>query len=171
MRGTQLGRGAFLLLLAVAVAAASSAVALVLAGEGRIAGLPLAVAAGALFATRFGVGVSPRLVLLEAVTERALEAAVLGAIAWVALPEEAPLAVGATVALGVSYLAAYFRSRSLGLGFRVRDPALLRGMSPLIVAGGLLADDLAFAMWAVVALSAIDLGRHIAELSGQREPR
>jgi hypothetical protein len=171
MRGTQLRRGTFLLLLAVAVAASSSAVALVLAGEGRVAGLALALSGGVLLASGVGTSLSPRLLLLEAVTERALEAAVLGAIAWVGLPEMPRLTGAAVTAMGAAYLAAYLRVRGMGLGFRVTVPAAFRTGPLFLVALGLVAGKVEVALWAVVVLSVSVLAVEVAELARQRELR
>jgi hypothetical protein len=171
MKGVRVRRpGVFFLLLTVAVAGVGSAAALFLAGEVRGAGLALAPAGAALIVTSGSADVSPRLVLLQAVTERALEAAVFGVIAWTALPEDAPIAVAAMVALGVSYLATYFRVRSLGLGFRVTETGMGQGTFLLLVAAGLFADLVAFTLWVVAALSAVTLAYDVAVLTRQREP-
>lgn len=164
-------RSAFLLLIAVAVAGAGSAAVLVLAGEVRAAGLALAPGGAALIVSAGSAGSSPRLVLLQASAERALEAVVLGAIAWAVLPEDAPIAIAAIFALGMSYLATYFRVRSSSLGFRVTETRMLSGGFLLLVATGLFAELVAFTLWSVAGLSTVILAYDVAGLARQREPR
>jgi hypothetical protein len=171
MSGVRLRSAAFHFLLAVALAGAVSGAALVLAGEGRIAGLAVGLAAWALVAAIGWARGSPRLLLLEAVAARAMEAAVIGALAWVALPEQARLATAAITALGASYLAAYLRVRSRGLGFHVTEPGVLRAAPSLLVALGLVAGIVEIALWSVVALSASTVVLEVVELGRQREPR
>ena len=171
MSGVPVRPGGFLLVLAVALAGAGSAAALVLAGESRAAGLAVALAGAALAAaTRRATG-QPRLLLLEAVSERLVEAAIFGAIAWVALPNEPRLASAAIIALGASYLAGYLRVRSLGLGFRVTEPGLFRAALLLLVAVGLLAGVVEITLWVGAALSASVLALEVVQVGRRREPR
>jgi hypothetical protein len=164
------GPGGFVLLSALALAAAGIAAAFVLAGGAPEAGAAAAVAGLALAAARWRAPPSPRLVLVGAVSERVLEAAVLGAIAWMALPEEPRLAGAAIVALGGSYLAAYVRVRAVGLGFRMSEPVWFRAVLWPAVAVGLLLGWAELALWGVALVSAVVLAVEVTELSGQREP-
>ncbi|MGH2681732.1 MAG: hypothetical protein ACRDIX_00680 [Actinomycetota bacterium] len=171
MSGAPVHPGAFFLLLALTLVGAVPAAALLLAGEDRAAGAAAVAAGVALVAASTGAGGVPRFVLLHAVAERLIEAVILGAIAWVALPEQPRLAGAAVLALGASYLAAYLRVRSEGLGFRVTVPVALRAAPPFLVALGLLVGTVEVALWAVVLLSALVVAMAIAELGRQREPR
>jgi undecaprenyl pyrophosphate phosphatase UppP len=171
MSGVRVRPGAFFLFLALALAGAGIAAALVLTGEGRGAGAAVALAGGALLAARGSAGEAHRLVLLQAVAQRAAEAVVLGAIAWVALPGASRIAAAAITALGASYLATYLRVRAEGLGFRVSVPAPLQAVALFLVALGLVADQVEAALWAVAAFSAFVLSLEIVELGRRREPR
>jgi hypothetical protein len=171
MSGVSVRPGAFLLLLAVALAGAGSAAALVIVGEERGAGVTVAVAGGALLGAARRADRSPRFLLLEGVTERAVEAAVLGAIAWAALPDDSRLGAAAITALGASYTAAYFRVRAMGLGFRIGDAGVLRTAPPLMVAVGLVAGVVEISLWTVAVLSASILALEIVELGRRRGSR
>jgi hypothetical protein len=171
MSGVRVRPGATFLLLALALAGAGIAVALVLTGEGRGAGAAVALAGGALVAARGSVGEAHRLALLLAVAERAAEAVVLGAIAWVALPGASRIGAAAITALGASYVATYLRVRSEGLGFRLSVPAPLQAVPLFLVALGLVADQVEVALWASAAFSASVLSVEIVELGRRREPR
>jgi hypothetical protein len=171
MSGAPVHPGAFFLLLALALVGVGAVAALVLAGEDRAAGAAVAAAGVALVAASTGAGGVPRFVLLHAVAERLIEAVVLGAIAWVALPGQPRLAGAAVFALGASYLVAYLRVRSEGLGFRVTVPVALRVAPPFLVALGLLGGTVEVALWAVVLLSGLVVTMALVELGRQREPR
>lgn len=172
MSGVPVRPSVFFFLLPVALAWAGAATALILAGEALVAGTAVAAAAGFLAVARLRASRSARLFLVAAVAERVVEAAVLGAIAWTALPAEGRLAGAAVIALGTSYLAAYMRVRSIALGFRVSEPGLHRtGLALLLVAFGLVAGVVEVALWAVVALSAASLGLEIVGLARQQEGR
>ena len=160
----------FLFLLSVALAWAAVATALVLAGGELVAGATVAAAGGFLAAARSRTSRSPRLLLLAAVAERVVGAAILGAIAWMALPEEPGLAAAAMIALGGSYLVAYIRVRAVGLEFRVSDPSWFQPVVWFAVALGLGLGWAEVALWGVVLLAAVVLAVEIAGLSGQREP-
>jgi hypothetical protein len=163
--------GAFLFLLAVALAGAGAATAFVLAEEPLEAGAAIAVAGLALVGARWRAPRSPRLLLVEAVVERVAEAALLGAIAWMALPGEPRLAGAAIAALGVSYLRAYLQLRSEGLGFEVTVPAWFRAAPSSFLALGLLTRTVEIFLWALVGFSTVVLALEAIQVGRQREPR
>jgi hypothetical protein len=171
MGGVPLRPGTFLLLLAVSLVGAGAGAALVLMGESGGAALAVALAGGAVATAHGGARGTPRLELLAAVAERLLDAVVLGAIAWIALPERIGIAIAAIAALGTSYLAVYLRVRASGLGFHVVEPPLFRVARPLLVAVGLLAGLVEVALWTVTAISVVVLAMEIVELGRQRAPR
>jgi hypothetical protein len=168
MSGTPIRPGAFFFLVTVALVGAGAATALVLAGEPLVAGAALALAVGFLTVARTRAPRSRRLVLVEATAERVVEAALLGAIAWTAVPEQ-PVLVAATIAaLGASYLAAYLHVRAVGLGFRLGEAVWLRGTAMLAVAAGLVLGWVQVGLWTVVVLSAIVLVRETTAVARQK---
>ena len=162
--------GGFVVLLASALASAGITTAFVLAGDTLRAGVAAVLSGLALMGARWRLPRWPRLALVEAVAERVVEAAILGAIAWMALPAEPRLAGAAILALGGSYLVAYVRVRAAGLEFGVSDVPWFRPVFWLAVAGGLLAGWAEVGLWGAAALSAVALAVELAELGARREP-
>jgi hypothetical protein len=160
----------FLLFLAIALVAAGIASTFILAGREIEAGWMVALTGAALVGARWTAARSSRLLLVGAVAERLSEAAVFGAICWLALPVDPRRAGAAIIALGGSYLAAYLGFRAAGLGFRVSEPVWFPAAVWVVTAGGLVLGLTELALWSVVLLSAAVLAMKIAELSGQREP-
>lgn len=171
MGGVPLRPGPFFLLLAILLVGAGAGAGLVLMRETGWAAGAVGLAGGAVVGAHRWAREAPRLVLLAGLAERVLDAVVLGAIAWVAVPEHFGVATAAVLALGTSYLAAYLRVRASGLGFPVVEPPLFRLARPLLVAVGLLADLLLVSLWAVSAISVGILIREVAQLDRQRAPR
>lgn len=171
MSGLPLRPGAFFPLVAVSLAGAGVAAWLVLMDEPVGAAVAVVVAGGAVAAAHSGTRGAPRLELLAGVTERVVDAVVLGAIAWVAVPGRIGLATAAMSALGTSYLAAYLRVRAEGLGFRLSDLPLIRAARPILIAVGLLAGLVEAALWTVTAVSVIVVAMEVAQLGRQRAPR
>jgi hypothetical protein len=171
MTGTGVRGGVFPTLLSLAVAGAGSTVAMVLGGEEQGAGLALVGTAALLMLAGRVAGDSPRLLLFHSVAERALDAAPLGAIAWAALPEEPRLAAVGVAALGVTYLAAYFRVRSQGLSFDAPVALLSRPIPLLLLATGLLVGELYVAMWGVAVFGTLVLLWEIQGLGRTRVRR
>lgn len=172
--------GGALSLLAVAVAAAALGAGLVLAGNARAAAAAAAAAGASLTwaglrAARSG---RRRLLLLDALAERLVDAALLGAVAWASLPGEPRVAGAAVAAFGGAYLAAYVRARGTALGFRLDaeigrrvDPALwFRALRPQLLAAGLLLGRVEAALWVTVAISAALVARTAAAVARQGEP-
>ena len=171
MRGDQARLGTFFVLLAVTLAGAGVAAALVLAGQPFWAGAAVALTGLALVGARWRASPSPRFLLVEAVAERVVEAALLGAIAWVALPAEPRLGGAAIAALGVSYLRAYLQIRSEGLGFEVTVPAWFRAAPASFLALGLLMGAVEILVWGLVGFSTSVLILETIQVGRQREPR
>jgi hypothetical protein len=171
MSGGRARSGTFFLLLAVPLAAAAAAAAFILAGEPLGAGASVAAAGGFLEAPRLPASRSPRLLLVQAVAERVVEAVLFGAIAWEALPAEPRLAGAAITALGVSYLRAYLQVRSEGLGFEVTLPAWFRAAPLSFLALGLLTGAVEVFLWALVGFSTVVLTLEAIQVGRQREPR
>jgi hypothetical protein len=171
MSGDRARSGTFFLLLAVALAGAGAATAFVLSAEQPEAGAAIAVAGVAFVGARWRAPRSPRLLLVEAVAERVVEAALLGAIAWTALPGEPRLAGAAITALGVSYLRAYLQLRSQGLGFEVTVPAWFPAAPSWFLALGLLTGRVEMLLWALVGFSTVVLILEAIQVGRQREPR
>jgi hypothetical protein len=171
MSGVPVGPGPFFLLLAVTVAGAGVAAAMVLAREPLGAGAAVALTGLAFVGARSRAPRSPRFLLVEAVAERVVEASLLGAIAWVALPAQPRLGGAAIAALGVSYLRAYLQIRSEGLGFEVSVPAWFRAASASFLALGLLTGAVEIFLWGLVGFSTFVLTLEAIQVGRQREPR
>jgi CDP-diacylglycerol--glycerol-3-phosphate 3-phosphatidyltransferase len=97
-------------------------------------------------ATAFGA-------LLDSVADRVSEAAVLLGVLLLALDRDEPaLAVLAFLALVASLLVSYVRARAEGLGVQGEVGLLARPERVLLLAAGLLADQLAIALGVIAAL-------------------
>jgi hypothetical protein len=160
-------------LLAAALISAAAAATLIIVGRTVAAGLLGAVAVGASILAGLGArgAREPRLVFADHAVERLVEAALFGAVAWEAVPEE-PLVAGAAVsALVASYLASYLTAKATGLGFEVRERLPYRSVRPLLAVVGLLFPDvLGPALWAATAISLEPVIRHGLSVARQREP-
>ncbi|MGH2725005.1 MAG: hypothetical protein ACRDI0_12265 [Actinomycetota bacterium] len=152
--GTPTVRPAAPVPLLAAVPLAGGATALALVDMPIAAGASVAATGGALVLSASWSRGSRRLTFADATMERLLDAAVLGAVAWAALPERPVIAAAALVALAASYLASYLRAKAVGLGFPVEDRPAVRGVRWGIVALGLLIPPaLAVALWASAGMS------------------
>ena len=161
-----------LALLALAVAAASSAAVLVLVEQPLASAIVTAVAAVALIlgGIRAREAPSSRLPFADAVAERVVDVAVLGAFAWVALPEDPPAAAAALAALVASYLSSYLRAKATGQGLAVDEIALIRPTRlALVVLALFRPETAAFALWAAAGLGAASLARGAAIVARRRD--
>jgi hypothetical protein len=166
---TPIARPAAPVPLLVAVALAGGAAALVLLDTPIVAGASVAAAGGALVVSAWWVRGSPRLTFADATTERVLDAVVLGAVAWAALPGRPLTTAAALVALAASYLASYLRAKAIGLGFPLRDRPAMRAMRWGIVGLGLLIPPaLTAALWVAAGVSLIHLALQ-ARAIGRRD--
>lgn len=155
--------------LLVAVALAGGAAALVVLDAPLFAGASVAAAGGALVVSASWARGSPRLTFADAAVERVLDAVVLGAVAWAALPGRPLTTAGALVALAASYLASYLRAKAVGLGFPLQDRAAVRAMRWGIVGLGLLIPPaLTAALWVAAGASFVHLALE-ARAIGRRD--
>lgn len=160
-------------LLALAVVAAGGAAWLVIDGRPVPAGLATLGAAMALVlvgyrARRMGV---PRVLFTDSVAERTTDAAVLGGVAWAAMPGAPRVAAAALTALGMAYLASYLKARATGLGWELRESVIDRGVRMGAVSAGLLSGFVEAGLWISAAWSAAVLVYRAREVGRQGEPR
>lgn len=158
------------LVLFLAVAGASLAAVLIVNEEPTLGGLATATAAitmllGASWAWDTG---APRLLFADSAAERVVDALLLGAVAWAALPEEPRLGAAALVAMVASYLASYLRARAAGLGFRVEESMAERGSRTGLFALGLVLGWVEAGVWAWAALSCVAAVRRTRGVAGQQ---
>jgi hypothetical protein len=117
-----------------------------------------ALAAGALMIAAAVVARAPGVALeraLDSVVDRAFDGAILAALAWAYRWSDAPVAAGALVALGASFLAAYIRARGASLGYGVDESLATRALRYGLVSVGLLTGGLRWTLWTVAALMTI----------------
>jgi len=152
--------------------AAAGAAALVLAGQPLPAGV-LTVAAGTAFVVASLRASHPRARFTEAVTERIGDAAILGAVAWVSVNEDAWVAGSALAALATAYLAAYVRAKAVGLGFRVEEPIADLGIRFVVLGVGVTQGGpvLLGALWLAAVVSAVSFVRGASRVARQPEER
>ncbi|HLB61470.1 MAG TPA: hypothetical protein VJN50_01815 [Actinomycetota bacterium] len=140
----------------VLVAASAGAV---LRGPGTASGL-VALAAGIVLvlgrraATRRG---SPEDRMASSFLDRAFDGCVLGAVAWVSRDADPAVALGALLALSLSFLAAYVRARGAALGYGIGESGVTAGLRYALVVIGVAYDALAWTIWGVAGLSALSL--------------
>ncbi|HYH28537.1 MAG TPA: hypothetical protein VEA19_07175 [Actinomycetota bacterium] len=164
--------GLVLPLLVASVGIAAQASALILVGERRVAGALAAVVGIALVAAgrsarRNG---APRLLFADSVAERTADALLLGAVAWVALPQSPWVGGGALVALVASYLASYLRARSVGLGFSLEESTVDRAVLLAALAAGLVLGLEEVGLWSAAAFSFSVTIKRAIEVARQKEP-
>ena len=165
---------AILWLIAAAALLAALAAALILVGQEPPAGLAVA-GAGALLilaGIRAREAKSARLAFADASLERAVDAVILGAVAWAEIEGRPLVSAAAVIALGASYLAAYLRAKSSGLGFPLGDSLIVRSLRWTIVALGLVFPSLLqLAMWASALVSLQLVVRHATAVARIPEGR
>jgi hypothetical protein len=148
------GRVAFVLVAIVAAGAAGIATWQMLAGRPVGAGLG-ALVAGAILLAADPMMLGPQAMLERTVAsfvDRAYDGAILAAIAWAYRATDPWIAVGALVALGASFLAAYVRARGASLGYGVDESSITRGLRYGLISAGLLVDGLGWALWTVASV-------------------
>jgi hypothetical protein len=161
-------------LLAVAVVAAAGTAALILSGLAVPAGVSAAIAGGALIlaGVRVDEAAPTRLTFLDAVAERAVDAVILGAVAWASLPQEIGTAAAALAALVAGYLAFYLRAKATGLGFPIAEPPLARpARVAFVVAALFLPGVRGAALWVAAAISGQSMLREAATVARLRHER
>lgn len=110
----------------------------------------------------------PRVGFAVSMLERAVDAAILGALAWSLLPSRA--GVAALVALAASYVAAYVQVKAEGLGLDARAWALAWPAAMAVLAAGLAAGVPEAGLWGAAAISiAAALARSV-RVARRREP-
>jgi hypothetical protein len=90
--------------------------------------------------------------MLDDLLDRGWDAAVLGAVAWVAREGRPEIAAGAIVALCASFLSAYVRARGAALGYSVEESHVTRGVRYVLITAGLAFDRIGPAVWATAVL-------------------
>ena len=148
------GRVAFVLVAIAAAGAVGVATWQMLAGRPVGAGL-WALAAGAILLAADPMMLGPGAMLERTVAsfvDRAYDGAILAAIAWAYRATDPWIAVGALVALGASFLAAYVRARGASLGYGVGESSITRGLRYGLISAGLLVDGLGWALWTVASV-------------------
>lgn len=161
------------LLLAAALGGAVAAAALVVLGRFLPGGVVTGVAGALLIlagmrARRTG---SRALVLIDHAAERLLDALILGAIAWAALPDSLVMSAAALAALATSYMASYLRAKARGLGFNVdEDPPFRTVRLTLVTVALLVRDPIAAPLWGAALVALSPIVRHGVAVARQREP-
>jgi hypothetical protein len=166
-------RGRILTISALAVLAAVVSAVLIAVDE-RIGGFVGALVSGSALLLS-GVKVAEtgdaRLRFADSLAERAVDAVILGTVAWVAFPEKPSVAAAALAALVISYLASYLRARAVGLGFRVEETLLLRPARMAFVALGILEASALGALWVATVISLQAIIVRAAAVARQKEGR
>ncbi len=93
--------------------------------------------------------------LLDAFADRAFDACVLGAVAWVARTDDRSAAAAVLVALGASFLSSYVRARGASLGYDVEEGVSPRAVRFGLVGLALLLGGSAGALWALAAFTVL----------------
>ncbi|HEV8622087.1 MAG TPA: hypothetical protein VGR33_04250 [Actinomycetota bacterium] len=148
------GRVVFVLVAIAATGAVGIATWQILARRPIDAGLG-ALAAGAILLAADPMMLGPGAKLERTVAsfvDRGYDGAILAAIAWAYRATDPLIAVGALVALGASFLAAYVRARGASLGYGVGESSITRGLRYGLVSAGLLVDGLGWALWTVASV-------------------
>lgn len=165
---------AVLTALILASVAAMLAAALVLVDWPTTAAIAAAVAASSLGLAGAWLreGAPPRLTIADAAAERVVDAAILGALAWRALPEDPVTATAALALLVASYLTTYVPVKATGLGLPLAEPVILRTVRVALVAVGLVQPVILDpALWVASGLAILSLGRHVAAIARRRDDR
>jgi hypothetical protein len=138
-------------------ALAAGAAWLVVAREPRLGGW-VAGASGALLLVgghraNHGAG-GPTDRILDDLLDRAWDASVLTAIAWVTRDDRSPVAVAAIAALSLSFVAGYIRARGAALGYSVEERHVTRGARYVLIVA-FLVFGWAWPVWTVAVLSGL----------------
>jgi hypothetical protein len=92
--------------------------------------------------------------MLDDLLDRAWDASVLAAIAWVAKDDGSSVAVAAIAALCLSFIAGYVRARGAALGYSVEERHVTRGARYVLVVVFLLT-GWAWPIWTAAVLSGL----------------
>jgi hypothetical protein len=138
-------------------ALAAGAAWLVVAREPRLAGW-VAGASGALLLigghrANHGAG-GPTDRILDDLLDRAWDASVLTAIAWVTRDDRSRVAVAAIAALSLSFVAGYIRARGAALGYSVEERHVTRGARYVLIVA-FLVSGWVWPVWTVAVLSGL----------------
>lgn len=166
-------RGRILTISSLALAAAIASAVLVVVDQ-RLAGFVAALGSGVgllLSGVKVAGSGDAKLRFADSLAERAVDAVILGTVAWVAFPENTGVAAAALAALVTSYLASYLRARAVGLGFRVGEPPLLRPARMALVALGIVEATALGALWVATAISLQAIIVRAAAVARQKESR
>jgi hypothetical protein len=165
-------RGRVLTVTMLAVAAAVVSGALIVADQ-RVAGFLAALVSGSallLSGIKAADAADAGLRFADSMAERAVDAVVLGTLAWVAVPENLAVAAAALIALITSYIASYLKARALGLGFRVEETPMFQPARMAFVALGILGAS-APALFVATAVSLQAIIVRSAAVARQKEGR
>ena len=140
--------------LLIALVASAIACWQVLDGSPRAAGGATLVASVAVVCSSM-LARGSRWTFLDVIAYRVFDAAILGAIAWVARPVDASLALAALLALAGGFLASYFVARGRALGYSIWGSTVNRAVRCGLLTGALLVDDPAAWLWTLAVLSGL----------------
>jgi hypothetical protein len=93
--------------------------------------------------------------MLDELLDRAWDACLFGAVAWVAREPAPRTAIGALVAMCASYLSAYVRARGAALAYSVEESHVTRGFRYALVVAGLAFGWLGLTVWIAAASSVL----------------
>jgi hypothetical protein len=93
--------------------------------------------------------------MLDELLDRGWDAAILGSIAWAARSSDHQVAIGALVAMCLSFLSAYVRARGAALGYSVEESHVTRGIRYALIVAGLGFGWLGWTVWVAAGLAAL----------------
>lgn len=136
-----------------------------------VAGGALAIASGASLLVgghraNHGAG-GPVDRMLGELLDRAWDACVLGAVAWVMRDADVAVATGALVALCASFLSSYVRARGAALGYSVEERHVTRGLRYVLLSLGLVVGWLGWTVWAAAVVSALAAAVRTGQVAGE----
>ncbi len=107
--------------------------------------------------------------MLDTLGDRVWDGVMLASIAWVARLAEPPVAAGALLAIGASFLSAYVRAKGASLGYAVEESHVTRGIRYALIAAGLGFGWLGWTVWAAASVSVLAVVVRTAQVA--REER
>jgi len=107
--------------------------------------------------------------MLDSLGDRVWDGVMLASVGWVARLATPPIAAGALVALGASFLSAYVRAKGASLAYAVEESHITRGIRYALIAAGLGFGWLGWTVWAAAAVSVLAVVVRTAQVA--REER
>lgn len=160
------------MILVGAVLAAASAVVFALQDELTLVGAATGTATLGVIVVRWSAAqmARPRATFVGSLLERAVDAAILGSLAWALLPRDPRAGVAALVALSGSFVAAYVRVKAAGLGFEVGAWPLAWPVAMAVLTLALLLGVVEAGLWAAAAISIAAAVTRSLEVARLQEP-